>query len=80
MQREGRRREEILVDTNWRHSDAVDGQLTWTGNLNAWFAHATRRECIARFVEQCDLTELADLKDEILQNPGLLRLGETSVL
>ncbi len=77
---EHRRRQQILVDADRRHRDAVDRQLRVLRDRDARLADAARGDHRALLVEQRDLAELAELQDVVLEDLILLALVEAGVL
>ena len=74
------RRQQIFVDADGRHRDAVDRQRGVFGNRNARLADAARRDHRAVLVEQRDLAELAELQHVVLEDLILLAGVEAGVL
>ena len=80
MNREGRRRQQVVVHSNGRHRDAAQHQRGVLGNLHARGADAARGDQRAGSVEECNLPELAELQDVILEDAILLPLLQARVL
>ena len=74
-------RQQVLVDADRRHRDAVDDQRArLSGTATRGCADAARGDHRAGFVEQRDLAELAELQDVVLEDPILLPCLEAGVL
>jgi hypothetical protein len=78
--REDRGRQQILVDADRRHRDAVDRQRRVLRDHDARLADAARGDHRPLLVEQRDLAELAELQHVVLENLILLAAVESGVL
>jgi hypothetical protein len=74
------RRQQIFVDLDRRHRNAIDRQLGFFWRRDPRCADAARGDERAALVEQRDLAELAKLQDVVLEDAVLLPGLEAGVL
>ena len=81
VHREDRRGQQVFVHVDRRHLDSVERHLGGAGRHgHTRLARAARRDHCARFVEERDFAELAELQDVVLENAILLPALEAGVL
>jgi len=80
VNRERRRREQVLVDFDRRHRHAVDRERRVLGKGDARRPDPARRDHRTALVEQRDLAEFAELQHVVLEDPILLPGLESGVL